>query len=631
MNLGELKNQSFPRNYFGQWEKKAEESLKGKSVKSLTTTTYENIKLKPLYCGEDEKPAAAFPGGSDFRRGIYPLGYITNRWQIAQRISYQTIEELTEKLQHAFTRGQTAISFEISSGLLENSEFLEKLVKDYSSKHPFAINARSELQKEMVNLLAKITENQSDVLVVTGYIGSDPLSSFVIDGILPKNDVLYFADWVKSIKFANDNFPSLQTVLINTSPYHNGGANAVQELGIAAATGVFYLQQLLAGNFTLEQALAKMIFQFSIGANFFMEIAKLRAARILWDKITEVYGADMEWRGMQIAAETSAFTKTTYDKHVNILRAGNEAFAAIIGGIQYLHVSAFDEIIASSYFSERIAGNTQLILQDEVLLEKVIDPAGGSWYVEELTRELAEKAWEFFQEIEANGGILNVVKTSWLQREVAVVNEKRQLDIFTREKSIIGTNVYANLEEEGFTGKKRSDRLFSSNRQKGQHPIQPIPQLRLAEPYETLRNKAVGLKEKIGTQPMVGMICLGILKHHKAKVDFIKGFLAVGGIYGAASDPVISSESGIEFVKNSHLQHFCLCGSNDQYEEIGHEVLLALKAEFPESVFYLAGLPEKERQNQWFAEGIRQFIHVKSNCYEILSTILTDLEVTVDE
>ena len=146
----------------------------------------------------------------------------------------------------------------------------------------------------------------------------------------------------------------------------------------------------------LEEAISKMIFQFSIGSNFFMELAKLRAARILWDKITKVYGAEVQYRGMQIAAETSSFTKTVYDPYVNILRAGNEAFAAVVGGVQYLHVTPFDEITGSSQLSERIARNTQNILKEEAHLQKVIDPAGGSWYVEALTTELSRKSLAVF-------------------------------------------------------------------------------------------------------------------------------------------------------------------------------------------------------------------------------------------
>lgn len=627
MGLAEMKNQSFPRNHIDDWERKAEESIKGKPIESLQNSTYENIVLKPLYSQEDEKLVSAYPAGSDFRRGIESLGYTTNKWKVAQRIPYKTIEELQVKLEQAFARGQTVISFEMSKELLEKRDLLEKLLKAHICEYPLAINASGQ-QKEMLTTLAKLIENQSDCSSVTGYVASDPLSSFVLNGLLPRDHELYFTEWSESIRKANKNIPNLKTVLINTSPYHNGGANAVQELGIAAATGVFYLQQLLGTNLNLEQALSKMIFQFSIGANFFMEIAKLRAARILWDKITEVYGTEMDWRGMQIAAETSTFTKTVYDKHVNILRSGNEAFAAVIGGVQYLHVTAFDEINTSSSFSERIARNTQLILQEESFLQNVIDPAGGSWYVEELTRELAEKAWRFFQEIEANGGILDVLKSSWLQHRIAVVNEKRQLDIFTREKSIIGTNVYTNLDDNGFEEEKCSSSHFSPNELNGQISIQIIPQMRLAEPYEALRKRAEVLKEKTGSQPQVGTIGLGNLKQHKARVDFVIGFLAAGGITGVASESIISVESSIEFVKTSNLTHFCLCGSNEKYEEIGHEILVTLKAIFPDRIFYLAGLPKKEQQSQWIQEGIKQFIHVKSNCYETLSTILEDLKVT---
>nr|WP_263325801.1 methylmalonyl-CoA mutase subunit beta [Neobacillus sp. Marseille-Q6967] len=626
MSLEELKNQSFSPISNSEWVEKAEASLKGKKIETLKSNTYEDITLKPLYTEEDEQTVPSYPGGSDFRRGVYPLGYISNNWRIAQNIYFKSNKELKDKLSDALGRGQNAISFDVTTELLEDKETLNEIIENLSISYPFALNAKG-LQFSFLSELTRIIENSGNGDKITGYIASDPVSMFAEEGLI-SNDFL--SKWSVNIKQMKEKLPNLRTVLVNTSSFHQGGANAVQELGIAAATGVFYLQQLAEQGMGLKVILSSILFNFSIGSNYFMEVAKLRAARIIWNKITEVYGAGVEERGMHIAAETSSFTKTVYDPHVNILRAGSEAFAAVTGGIQYLHVTPFDRITGSSELGERIARNTQNILQQEAHLQKVVDPAGGSWYIESLTSELAEKAWSYFQQIEAKGGILEVLKSNWLQNEINTVNEKRKSDIFNRKQSIVGMNVYANLDEKiSNIIVNKTDNYLS--KPESASKIRPIPKLRLSESFENLRRISENLERKSGQKPHVGMICLGELKQHKPRLDFMRSFLSAGGLQAIESGSIHSYENAKQFVSQMETKYFCLCGTNEQYETIGHELLSSLKDAFNDRIFYLAGLPEKETQAQWISEGIKQFIHIKSNCYEILSSILSEMEVAVNE
>ncbi|MFL6563195.1 MAG: methylmalonyl-CoA mutase family protein, partial [Bacillus sp. (in: firmicutes)] len=355
--MEKIKNQSFPSKSINEWKDNAEHSLKGKTVESLQTTTYENIILKPLYTRFDEQSVCDYPGGSDFRRGIYPLGYITNEWRAAQRLSYQTPGELQAKLHQSFEKGQTAISFEVSKVLFEEDETLVNVLSESYRQYPFSINAKG-LQKAFLTVLEAIVEQEGPSSNISGYIGSDPIAIFAEEGYISEE---FFNDWIKNIIQSHKKVSNLRTILIDTVPYHNGGANAVQELGIALAEGVYFLEKLQDTGLDLDAIFAKMIFQFSIGGEFFMEIAKLRAARILWNRIASVYGVKEDTCRMNIAAETSSFTKTINDPHVNLLRSGNEAFAAVVGGVQFLHVCAFDELTGASPFSERIARNTQLL------------------------------------------------------------------------------------------------------------------------------------------------------------------------------------------------------------------------------------------------------------------------------
>ncbi|NHC40001.1 methylmalonyl-CoA mutase [Bacillus sp. MM2020_1] len=623
-SLETIKNQAFPSCTTLEWKAKAEQSLKGKTVESLQTTTYENIILKPLYTDQDENPVSDYPGGSDFRRGIYPLGYLTNDWVVAQQLSYETVEELQQKLNQSFDKGQTAITFDVSKNLLITETNLAKVLAESYRKYPFSINAKGR-QISFLAELERIVEQDGAFDKVSGYIGADPVAIFAEEGCISEE---FINDWVKNIARSNEKFPNLRTILIDTAPYHRGGASADQELGIAMAEGLFYLENIQDVGLELDEIFEKMIFQFSIGGNFFMEIAKLRAARILWNRISNVYGAPDDKSRMHIAAETSSFTKTINDPHVNLLRAGDEAFAAVVGGIQYLHVSPFDELTGSTSVSERIARNIQLLLKEEAHLKKVIDPAGGSWYVEELTNNLAEKAWGFFQTIEAKGGILEVLKSSWLQQEIAKVYQKKNHDVQTRKKSIVGTNVYANLDEIVTYQKTQVKNSYFTQKEYSFVKVEAIPDLRLSVPFEELRSKASYLEGKFGSKPTVGMICLGGLKQHKARLDFMKGFLAAGGLKAAESKPILSIDSARQFVLEHPTKYYCFCGTDDQYEIIGYEILTALKTEFPELTFYLAGLPEKEKQEQWLKAGIKEFIHIKNNCYETLTAILNELEVS---
>ncbi|MCL6570965.1 MAG: methylmalonyl-CoA mutase subunit beta [Bacillus sp. (in: Bacteria)] len=645
MGLEDLLKQTFPSKTVSEWEKIAEESLKGKTIQALETTTYENLVLKPLYTRQDMQIVADYPGGSDFRRGIYPLGYHEFDWKVAQRVSYKTAEELKGNLQQAFEKGQTAISFVIAKDLFEPNNNFTSIISDVAYKYPFAINSKG-FQLAILSELNQMVCQEGNGAKITGYIGNDPISLFAEEGIISEQ---FLHNWVEGINLSNVLLTNLRTILIDTTPYHNGGANAVQELGIAIAEGVFYLEKLTESGMELEEILAKMIFQFSIGSNFFMEIAKLRAARVLWNRITDVYGASGDANGMQIAGETSAFTKTVNDPHVNLLRAGNEAFAAVVGGIQYLHVDAFNHITGSTSVSERIARNTQLLLKEEAHLKKVIDPAGGSWYVEKVTNQLAEESWGFFQQIEAQGGILESLKTGWLQKEIASIHRTRNSDILIRKQSIVGTNVYANLTEAAPTlNMPKPEQYFvtgiveavttnpelkfvAPKELESGYEIVAIGARRLSAPYEEMRKKATLLEGKLGSKPSVGMLCLGEIKEHKTRLDFMKEFLAAGGITATEGTPILSVEQARQFISEFPTRHFCLCGTNEQYEMTGHEIINAVKAEFPERIFFLAGLPEKEKQSLWLGEGIKQFIHIRSNCYETLSMILNELEVITSE
>ena len=614
MSLMKMIEEKFPQQNKEDWEQSAEKALKGKSLETLSRNTYENIKLKPLYSREDlaECPFSQYPGIEDFRRGSYAAGYLREEWKVAQKVSAVTSEELAEKLLDAAAKGQTALAFQPEQ--LTNPEKISIAVGELYKKYPFSVDAGPNI-RQLLEELAKLSESEK----ITGYIAADPLAIVAADKMNDRSIDELYADLNETTNAAAEHMPSLKTIMVNTAVYHNGGAHAIQELAFSLAGGVNHLQYFLGKGKKIEEILSKMLFNFAIGSNFFMEIAKLRAARVLWGKVAEVYGAESDSNNMVISAETSSFTKSAYDPYVNVLRAGNEAFAAVLGGIQYLHVSPYNEPEGThSSFSDRIARNTQLVLMEEAHLLKVSDPAGGSWYVEHLTNELIDKAWELFLEIEDLGGLAEALQTGWVQNQVSQVFEKKQKDVHTRKQSIIGTNIYANPDEEPLKVKEIIET--------GNSVIKPIPQVRLSESFEGLRILSKRLKEK-GIHPQAGLICLGELKDHKARADFIAGFLAPGGVNAVRSDSVVNLEHAAAFMHKTNFRHYFICGSNDQYERMAVPLIRNLKKAFPSAVIYLAGLPEKQTSAEYEKAGISGYVHMKSDCYETLLTILNEMEV----
>ncbi|MBT2677584.1 methylmalonyl-CoA mutase small subunit [Bacillus sp. ISL-35] len=645
MTIENMKAASFKDAAFEDWQKKAAASLKGKPIETLYTHTYEDITLKPLYTKNDlpDELAGALPGEPDYRRGIHPYGYQSESWHIANRLSYNDLPELKEKMDSALTKGQTAISFEVKSDLFPDQRGLAEFFASYKNDYPLSLNA-GLLQTPLLAALSIACKEAGPSSKVSGFVAADPVADAGQNGGLPKEEKAFFAEWAKVLEEADQQLPQLKTVLANTVPYHDSGASAVQELAAGISTGVYLLQQLLDQGWDLKKALSKFVFHFAIGSNFFMETAKLRAARILWSKIAEAFGAEREDQRMVVSAETSKFTKTIFDPYVNMLRVGNEAFAAVLGGIQYLHTGSFEEAAGTvSAFSERVARNTQLILKSEAHLEKVADPAGGSWYIESLTNELAEKAWDLFLELDGRGGIYEALKSGWFHEQIAKTADAREQDIFNRKKSIIGTNVYANLSEAVSQPEvqDRNSKYFGGTLADSVKMIEsedsllkrfedieksfaPLESKRLSQPFEKLRFRANGL-EKMGQRPVVGLICLNQLKKHKPRADFISGLLSAGGIHALRSGEIHTVQEALEFIKASSAKQFVISGDQTSYNSFGPGLALEIKKEYDVKL-YLAGIPE-EKESEWKTAGIQDFLHVRSNAYQSLSSILQEMEV----
>ena len=515
-------------------------------------------------------------------------------------------------------------------------------------------------------LAALAKEQEKDLTSIGGCIGADPFAEWVSQGSLPLSLDAIFQLMANTIRWTKTHVPHLQTLCVQGEPYHNGGGNAVQELAFALATAVEYIRELLERELSIDEAAAQIRFSFSTGSSFFMEVAKLRAARLLWSKIIEAFGGCSSSRMMYIHARTSARTKTLFDPHVNILRGTVEAFASILGGANSLHVSAFDEAAdLGGDMAQRIARNTQLILDKEVHLSKVVDPAGGSWYIESLTHSLAEQAWELFQEVERLGGMKKALMNQFPQQEIEKTAVKRKNNLDYRKDQWVGANRYCNLREPQPTPRNKNIASHSISNAHYDRPkaiferlrkrlkrkpkrwidliiesihkgltlsecyqlfddksreagIRPIQAERTTASFETLRLASLRYLEQTGCLPKVYLANVGPLAGYKAKTDFSQDFFAAGGFQSIVSKGFITVEETALSILNSGEDIVVICTPSDVNPGWIQALAKLVKKQKQDLILLLVGNPPDDQVESYKQAGIDDYIHSKSNCFEML-------------
>lgn len=679
-DISTMKNVTFPIPSFTEWEQAVEKSLKGKPFEKLYSTTYENIIIKPIYTRRDIESLAhveQYPGFPGYVRGTRPNGYIQEPWKVSQEISATSPQEWNEIVKHDLARGQTEIHI-----VLERLGFpvislddMEIMFSDISlDQYSLRVDAGAQSLSFFALFAAYLQKRQMPFAAVHGTIGMDPIGTLAETGHLSFSLASLYDVMADAVQWAKNNMPHVKTIIVRGEPYHNGGANAIQELAFAFSTAVEYINACLDRGLMIDDIASRIQFSFAIGSNFFMEIAKLRAARLVWSNIVQAFGGSERAQKIAVHARTSYFTKTIYDPYVNMLRATAEAFAATVGGADSLHVSPFDEAIGpADEFSRRIARNTQLILLEEAHIANVIDPAGGSYYVEMLTAKVAEESWRLFQQIEGKGGIVKALQDGVVQAEVENVAKQRRDNVKKRKEKIVGTNFYANLAEtpiqkanesgekplsllrideenvvqlqEGFREKRWiATAVFMAARRatareieaalKGDGTslnVEPIPQWRLAEPFEQLRKAAEAYLEKYGYRPTVHLINIGNIPNYKARADFITGFFEAGGVAVSKSEGYHTAEEAVSGALEANGTHYIICGSDESYTDVVPAIAKALKQTNSNVKLYVAGKQAPDVEQSFAQAGVDGFLHIGSNCYETIVSFMKEMGVALDE
>ncbi len=679
-DISTMKNVTFPAPSFAEWKQEVEKSLKGKPFEKLYSTTYENITIQPIYTRHDVEKLAyieQYPGFANYIRGTRPNGYIKEPWKVSQEISASSPTEWNEIVKHDLEKGQTEIHI-----VLERLGFPVTSLDDIEAMfsgisldtYSLRVDAGAQSLSFLALFAAYLQQRQIPFNTVRGTIGMDPIGALAETGKLSPSVAALYDVMADVTKWAQEHMPNVKTVIVRGEPYHNGGANAVQELAFAFAAAVEYIRACLERGVAVDAIAPRIQFSFSVGSNFFMEIAKLRAARLIWSNIVKAFGGSESSQKIAMHARTSYFTKTVYDPYVNMLRAAAEAFAATVGGTDSLHVSPFDEAIGpADEFSRRIARNTQLILLEEAHIANVIDPAGGSYYVETLTAQVAEEAWKLFQQIEARGGIVQALADGFVQEQVEAVARQRKKNVETRKEKIVGTNLYANLAEapvektnisnehqrsSSVINKEHAAALQAgfANQQwietavdmalrratareieaalkieEASIHVKPITQWRLAEPFERLRKASEAYLKKYGSRPAVHLINIGNIPNYKARADFITGFFEAGGMAVEKSEGVHSAEEAVSEAINANGTHYVICGSDESYTDIVPAIAKAFKQAKPNAKLYVAGKQPADIEQTFIEAGVDGFIHIGSNCYEMIVSFMKEMGVALNE
>jgi len=395
--------------------------------------------------------------------------------------------------------------------------------------------------------------------------------------------------------------------------YSNCGASAVQELAFSLAQGAEYLTQLTELGMPIEKVARKIKFDMGISANYFMEIAKLRAGRMLWAKIVKAYNPECDCVcRMNVHAETGSWNKTVYDPYVNMLRTQTEAMSAVLGGANSITVLPFDAMYEEpTTFADRIARNQQLLLKEEVHLDKIADPSAGSYYIEALTDSIVGEAWKLFLEIQDKGGFIAAAKEGFIQAQVKAMAAKRDLSIATRRENLLGVNQFPNFTEKIDTGFDAS--IFAACDMTAEDAeIETIKPYRGAQAFEALRY-ATDQFSKTNKRPMAYMLTMGNLNMRKARAQFACNFFAVAGYEVIDNNGFETVAEGIKAAKAAKADIVVICSSDEEYVELAPAAFELLK---DDAIFVVAGSPAC--MDELKAKGVTNFIHVKSNLLEEL-------------
>ncbi len=598
-----------------EWKQKIIEDLKGVDFeKKLVYKPYEGLNIEPYYTSEDLEALgylAPLPDAFPYARGTKKAG---NNWFIRQDIIVSDLKRGNEKALDILMKGIDSLGF-----ILDENEEYSKDDLDLLLKNIFA--EMVEINFQCGRNALHVLQNHYEMLVrynrdfqkIHGSVEFDPFGRMITSGnyYVSKDE-----DLEQCMQMINESahLPNFTVINVNGDNFHNAGATIVEELAFSLVQGAEYLTLLTEKGLSINQIAPKIKFRFSTGSNYFLEIAKYRAARLLWAHIVRAYGPSKdEVAKMKMHVTTSTWNNSMYDPYVNLLRTTTEAMSSIIAGIDSLTVNPFNGVYEKpSDFSERIARNQQLLLKEESYLDKVVDPSAGSYYLENITDSVAREAWKLFLEADALGGFIEAVSQGFIQDRIAETSRKRYLDLASRKDILLGVNQYPDFTE--FKVEKISPEVFEKHGGSSDgKAFKTLQAFRGAQPFEEIRYRT-DLYSRDHKRPAAFMFTYGNLAMRMARSQFSRNFFACAGFEVIDNIGFSSVEEGMKAFTDSRAEIAVICSSDDEYPVIAPGICRHLK---DKAVIVIAGYP-KEHLEQLRAEGIEHFIHVRSNLLEEL-------------
>ncbi len=693
----------FPAQTYEEWKEAAVKLLKGRPFeKTLVTPTYEGFDLQPIYTKEvlhGLSHVSDLPGQGSQVRGSRLSGYIEAGWTISQEFTGPKAADANAAAIEQIKKGQNEMNIRLDpatrKGLnadlakpeevgiggvsIGTTEDIKTLLKGVDLKTTsIYLQCRQAAPAIYSLLMAALKEMDVNPADLKGCIGMDPAGSLAETGTATSEfeDIL---DMVAALlEHAETEAPNLQILDIQGHAYHNGGASSSQELAAILSAAVLYIKAMTTRGIPVETVVPRMRLSVSIGGNYFIEIAKLRALRLLWSRVMDAFEVPESVRTIHVHAKTGLWNKTAFDPYVNMLRTTTEAFSAVVGGCDSLTVGPFDEVLRdSNAFSRRIAFNTHAILSDECDMRRVIDPAGGSWAVEALTDQVAASAWKIFQGIEADGGIINVLESGEFQNEVEAVCQKKNKNIQCRRDVIVGTNSYPNATEELLAPaeidypaerKELANKLsvWKNNRQnaplftvlEGISTTRGIGKVKaliesaasgatlaelqtsaglgtLHEKARTIKlNRAAGEFEKLrmaaheleakGEVPMIHQLNMGPSRRYRIRADWTSSFFQVGGFKLLNEEDYETNADAVVALGRGGAKIAVITSDDETYANTVEDLTRAIKDNCGEVAVYVAGAPGGN-EAAWKAAGVDGFVNIRVNNYELNRQLLESL------
>lgn len=598
----------FPPVTTDEWMAKINVDLKGADFqKKLVWRTNEGFNVMPFYRREDIEglyTIGSLPGEFPYVRGTRD----NNNWLIRQQIQGETPQELNDHARHSIDRGVESIGIKLCKDF--KAADLEVILKDIDiRKVEVNIACCPAKAAEVAQALVSYVNAQGAAAEFRGAIEFNPWKRLLRHGLpFPKNiteEALKVYEAVKEIK-------GIKCFMVDSFLLNNAGAYITQELGYALAWGAQWLTMLTEAGLTPCEANARIKFNMGISSNYFMELAKFRAARMLWAEIVKAYNPEnLDCCKMHAHAVTSQFNQTIYDAHVNLLRSMTETMSAALAGVDSIETLPFDlQYKNPDEFSERIARNQQLLLREESHLDKVVDPAGGSYYIETLTASIAEQAWKLFIATEEAGGFAALLEKGEIQGKVNESGIKRHTDVARRKEILLGTNQYPNFNEKALDKiQKTGCSCGCSADAPADGAVEGLNFDRAASQFEQLRLDT----ERSDKRPKVFMLTIGNLAMRLARAQFSANFFGCAGYEIIDNIGFQTVKEGVDAAIEKGADIVVLCSSDDEYAQYAPETYKELAGR---ALFVVAGAPAC--MDELKAQGIEDFIHVRVNVLDTL-------------